>query len=178
MRNAKFVEQLLSQWQLDYRALASDERDQFLQSWREIYSRKLFEKTGEWICRGFDWHVFSMELSTFVEKQDAIEMYSAIGRGTYILLSDIKSYGAYEITDQHLPTVEQLYGQSAEKGGMSEVYLIEKTLAWTFIITHEEDMGCGPYFSRSRWQKLLPPGRIDPRVVFGHGKQDYRRHRK
>lgn len=154
------------------------QRWEFQQRWREVYAARLHAKTGKWILGDFDWHLFTSNDVSYVDGLDAREEFRRIGVSSYCLFSDLLEYGTYQCKEQKLPTIEQLYGQAGQTGGMSEVYVIEWNLRWVFIMTHEEDWGFGPYFSRANWQTEFPPGKIPTAQLEKLHRIHHRRHGK
>ncbi len=111
--------------------------------WREVYAAELQSRTGAWVHRGYDWHVFSYCFCECVSGPKAkreLEVRLPTTAGT-LVFSDAgnrKQWGA----------VGQLTSYSA-LDSLVDVIVAAEDLSWTFAVTHERD--CGPYFSRRAW---------------------------
>ncbi len=90
------------------------------------------------------WHVFSWELipaDDFAEGEKAIEAFNhADKKDAWYILPFEENPCVNTLTDESI-TTEELAKET-------EIYIVANDLSWTYIITHENDWGLGPYFYR------------------------------
>jgi hypothetical protein len=128
-----------------YTALTHKQKWQVLQKWRETYCATLKMRTGKWVHKGIDWHVFSYGYANHVKGERAKQEYFSMSDQSYYVVPGNDSLSAYLCSSDLmsdfaiLPTID--------------IYIFHVDLDWTMVFTHEQDMGLGPYFSRRCWQE-------------------------
>jgi hypothetical protein len=133
------------------RLVSKQEQWIYLQGWRRIYAKTLYDKTGRWIFHGFDWHVMSYGYAVHVSGTKAEQCYlDIVYDKSYLVYLEHCSIPMCEVTYAPLPLLESLYGLRAPEGGLCDTYLFPPDCSWTFVVTHEPDIG--PFFSRRDWQ--------------------------
>lgn len=132
---AKFT-RLLESRGIAYELLPDKECWRFQQTWRETYSRAVYDATGKWTHLGFDWHAFSYGFTPALERDSARNEYRQVSVGTYLILPDKDEMPGLRCMNA-LPDLSR-------KG--VDAYVCAPDMSWTMVFTHEDD-DCGPYFS-------------------------------
>lgn len=116
------------------------------QRWRELYAREMRATTGAWVFRGFDWHLFSYGFRQCVSGIHAQSNLDAHIPCAVVVFSDAGS--------------RQTYGRRGTLTSLphpqtgSDIIIAPFDFAWTYVQTHEFDLG--PYFSQHDWRTLDP----------------------
>jgi hypothetical protein len=136
----------------DHLCLVSKQEEwNYLRGWRRIYAKTLHDKTGRWILNGFDWHVMSYCYAVHVSGARAEQCYlDIVYEKDYLVRLEHCSIPMCKVTYGKLPLLESLYSLRSPEDGLCDIYLFPMDYSWTFVITHEPDIG--PFFSRAEWQ--------------------------
>lgn len=122
-----------------------------LQGWRLVYARALHEKTGRWALPDHEWHVMSCGYAIHVSRARAEEHYRQLNsEATYLVYLEHCPVPMCQVTLGDLPPLGFLHCLRTPEGGLCDIYVFAADYSWTFVITHEEDIG--PFFSRLEWQ--------------------------
>lgn len=119
---------------------------EFLDKWIRSFAPNITKSQYDRRIRNqYIWHAFSWEIipkGTYLEGDEARSAYdSADKRGAL-------SFQLW-FDESPIPLTEEFF--SSEKietpdGDYAEFYVVGKDFMWTYIVTHETDMGLGPYF--------------------------------
>lgn len=91
--------------------------------------------------RTYFWHIFSYGRVAAQEKEEAINSFGTLKKdGCYILFQ--QTTDAYRIENGESLTEDDLACLRT-----LDIYIVDETFTWTFVLTHEE--GFGPYFTRT-----------------------------
>jgi hypothetical protein len=109
-------------------------------SWRQVFARELHDRTGKWILHGYDWHVFSYAYGVCLSGDRARREYGGVGTCEFVVMSGSASedFGY------------RCVGVPPDLGVGVDAIVVEKSLSWTMLFTHEADHG--PYYARSEEQ--------------------------
>jgi len=121
--------------------LSNKERWQILQSWRHVFSRELYERTGKWQHNGFDWHTFSYDFAPAENGAKALDSYRSQSANAFYVIPQDELLPGFLCADAQLPDFS---------GCFLDVYIFPRELAWTMAFTHEShtSMELGPFFAR------------------------------
>jgi hypothetical protein len=122
--------------------LAADQREAWLQAWREVYAVGLYAATGRWTKDGFEWHVFSFQHARAHNGARALAAYEAEPSQGVVVCPESRKLPAVRLEGNRLPAFAGLGG---------DVLISPLDCAWTMAFTHEETLDLGPYFSRREW---------------------------
>lgn len=92
--------------------------------------------------RDFDWHVFSYGYQPHRSGVAAIALYESIPRTAMILAESLSCGPALECAFESTLSYAQL--RNAWPG---DLYVIDKAMSWTFVMTHEQAIG--PFFAEA-----------------------------
>lgn len=141
MTAEKYYE-ILKQCGGTFQNLTNKDRWKLLQAWREIFAVQLHERTGKWKFQGFEWHIFSFGHARALNGPKAILAYEQEGGENLIVCPEFSKLSAVRLEKGALPNFRDDY---------EDVYIWPADLVWTMAFTHEESIGCGPYFCRREW---------------------------
>jgi len=109
--------------------LPRKERWYRFQRWREIYSRRIHEKTGKWVHRGWDWHTFSGGFAIAMRGARAVELYKAGNCPEVLVLPQDSKFPALRCSRWNPIDFSPL--------GL-EVSIAPDSLEWTMVFSHEQ----------------------------------------
>jgi hypothetical protein len=136
----------------EVRLLTKQEAWSWIQGWRLVYARAMHEKAGRWVLPDHEWHVMSYGYAIHVSGAAAEEHYLALNsEATYLVYLEHCPIPMCHVSVGDLPSLEFLHCLYAPEGGLCDIYVFAADYSWTFVITHEPDIG--PFFSRREWQK-------------------------
>lgn len=98
------------------------------------------------------WHFFSHNHSPCVRGAKAEAEYIKLSTGNFIvfihgtLISAVKFQGA-------LPDICGIRKEINDSAIPLDIYISSVDYDWTFVVTHEDHTGIGPFFSLKTWQK-------------------------
>jgi hypothetical protein len=124
-----------------------EEHQLISQKWRENFSTKLHSKTGNWSIGGYDWHVFSYDYTKSIKGVDAIASYEKVKNKSGYIFTHAGTKNPLCCSTPQIPaytTIKQALSLFRE---LSDVYIVAKDFSWTFVVTHEDSSGIGPFFS-------------------------------
>lgn len=115
------------------------------QKWRESFASHLSKEEQKTIYMdSFLWHLCSWEKVICLEKEKAIKAFeNQIKNKCTIFYQFIDE--AYLVQNAKTLTVKDLPYKENHMD-YSDIYIMDWDNKWTFIITHETDIGLGPYF--------------------------------
>lgn len=124
-----------------------ERNDVLVGRWRERFSKKLHERTGEWCLGGYDWHVFTYEYATALEGTAAVERYrkARMTRGFVFTHAGYKH--SLACLALQLPSPEAIARALSAFPVLADVYVAPVDFRWTFVVTHENSSGIGPFFA-------------------------------
>ena len=112
--------------------------------WRRVYAGALHSKTGTWLHRGYDWHVFSYAFRECVSGTEAVRELRSKAPTWVVVFSDAGNLREWGVVGDLI--------SAPSIGSREDVIVAGEDLGWTFAATHERDIG--PYFSRREWGPL------------------------
>ena len=121
-------------------------RSEFFEKWLESFAsdvspyklEKHVTSTGNLI-----WHIFSYELLAehkYLEGDEAKKAYDKENKSDAIYIEWFEDYETKDISWE--------VSSSKALDKFIEVYVVAKDFSWTYINTHEQNHGCGPYFMK------------------------------
>lgn len=122
--------------------LAPDQREAWLQAWREVYAVGLHAATGRWTKDGFEWHVFSFQHARARNGTQALADYEAQPSQSVVVCPENRKLPAVRLEGNRLPAFAGLGG---------DILIAPLDFAWSMAFTHEETLDLGPYFARREW---------------------------
>jgi hypothetical protein len=122
---------------------------EFNNKWLEIFARDVSKQDidAAVLCYGgLLWHIFSYELipkDSYLEKEKARESFDKIEwkKAMYILPFE-------ENAETQKLTLDMQKAESLDC--YEEIYVVANDFSWTYIKTHENDWGLGPYFKTNK----------------------------
>ena len=117
--------------------LGEEEAESAKSRWLECFASEVKAKTGQWIYRGYVWHAYTYGFATALDGQEALREYTKINANKFLVWSRDDGF------------VFRCFGTASPDLGGGEYYVFPDDFAWTMIFTHEQGIGCGPYFARS-----------------------------
>ena len=134
----KTIEDLLNEENISFKHEPSEKLTDFWNSWRtKFLAHNLRYNESQW-------HTFSMRTySNFVEESEAISRYKQQPVKEYLIFTPQDT--AIRCFSDKLPTFENLMSFTKDYGVIFDLYVSHKNFNWTFVITHEDDIG--PYFA-------------------------------
>jgi len=98
--------------------------------------------------RQFRWHLFSFELLSAVQGDQARTAFNEIEKGELYLFFDYADE-AYRVKNAHLLTADDVEAlRESSSLNRSDMYFYDSLNKWTYVKPHEEY--CGPYFKMAR----------------------------
>ena len=119
-----------------------------VEKWRKAFSKKLFFETGEWRLGGYDWHVFTFGYTAAVAGSAAVEKYRTVQSGAGYVFSH-SGRNQVCVYARKLPSHQAIRYALDLFPEMADVYIYGGDGVWTFVVTHEERSGIGPFFASS-----------------------------
>ncbi|MDP5277028.1 DUF4275 family protein [Chengkuizengella axinellae] len=120
-----------------------DSAEKLKRQWEEKFTSCISKnKKDEIYLYQYLWHVFSYELLPHEEKENAIKAFDNEKKN--------KCYVFYQ--NQNHITGFPLKLENAEKikaedfKGEQDLYIVDENFTWTYVQTHEQEWGLGPYF--------------------------------
>lgn len=119
---------------------------EFLEKWIRTFAPDITESQyNKRIRNQYIWHAFSWDIipkNTYLEGDEARRAYNNANKNGAI---------CFQLWSDEFPIPLTENFDSAEKietpdGDYAEFYVVGKDFTWTYIVTHETDMGLGPYF--------------------------------
>ena len=118
--------------------MSNSEIEQFRNDWRYKFNAQDLGK-GE-----LEWYVFSCKrYPLYWESREADQKYKEIYVKEFVIDDGENGYQCFS---QHLPNLDKLKSATKDFGILYDLFISHKNLKWTFVITHEEDVG--PYFAK------------------------------
>lgn len=115
------------------------------QKWREIFASHLSKEEQKTIYMdSFLWHLCSWEKVICLEKEKAINAFENQIKNKCTIFYQFTDE-AYLVQNAKTLTVKDLPYKENQMD-YSDIYILDWDNRWTFIITHETDLGLGPYF--------------------------------
>ncbi len=121
-------------------------KKEFLDKWVRSFAPNITESQyKKRIENQYIWHAFSWDIipkGTYLEGNEARTAYNNVDKNGAICLQLWFDESTTLLTEDF---------DSADKietpdGDYVEFYVVGKDFTWTYIVTHETDMGLGPYF--------------------------------
>lgn len=117
-------------------------KNPFFARWLQEFVPELTDvKYRKYIRKGYIWHAFSFNIipqEKFLEGDDAREAYNKANKAGAICL---------QLDFEDTPTALTEEFDTAKKiEHYAEFYVVGENYSWTYIVTHETDIGIGPYF--------------------------------
>lgn len=143
----KHVQYLIGE--CSWKKLSNKETNQLCEKWFKKFVPNDKQKEARKVC--FDtgrlinhlWHTFSFEWLPCLESNAAREAFDNIDKGgsIYILQQHVvgKQHVAY-----YIESPIQL--KSTDFDDIDDIYIFDKDFSFTYVHTHEDSMGLGPYF--------------------------------
>jgi hypothetical protein len=138
-------------------------REEFKTKWISVFCKNITEEQMKDFCvdRGqyssFLWHIFSFEIAPRLRGKKARQEYDKVDKeGAFEIHYDpnagldkfndaeTKELSLNHMTSQQIRNDKMDYGYCM--GRLNEFYVVGKDFSWCYIVTHEDDYGCGPYF--------------------------------
>ena len=125
----------------DASILARREVWKLQQSWRERYSKRLWEATGRWILGRFDWHVFTHDYCEYSYGARAASRVAQRLPAMVSIFSDGGSPPAWGVAGM-------LHGV---QGGVfrGDLIVAADDFSWTYVFTHSDVYGS--FYAESTW---------------------------
>lgn len=133
---SKKLQNILKSQNVNFEILEKEKTSQYQQKWREIYSKLLFEETGEWVKDNMDWHTFSYGYTLSYSGNEAWNKNRESFSGECLLLPNLNEGEGFKCMSNK-PI--NLSNKSID------AYICPLDFSWTFVTTHENGL-CGPYF--------------------------------
>ncbi|MGF6949039.1 hypothetical protein QF028_001544 [Neobacillus sp. B4I6] len=115
------------------------------QKWRESFASHLSKEEQKTIdMDSFLWHLCSWEKVICLEKEKAIKAFEHQIKNKCTIFYQFTDE-AYLVQNTKTITVKDLPYEE-DYMDYSYIYIMDWDNKWTFIITHETDLGLGPYF--------------------------------
>lgn len=109
--------------------------------WETSFINISEEKKKEIMLDEYLWHIYSWKEKTCLEKREAEQAFLQHAKGKCFIFFQCDD--AYlEIENGENLNLEVLQNEY-------DVYIVNENFSWTFIKTHEEYFGLGPYFDRN-----------------------------
>ncbi len=124
------------------------------QEWVRVFGRRWIEAHGgRFTNQGFDWHVFSRRVSSYVAGEDAIIRVRACVEHDRQLLVWPEEFGVGSVIEAKAGLGIEEFRKVAGLG--RDLYISPPNLAWTFVTTHEgvSSLEIGPFFADASWQQ-------------------------
>ena len=115
-----------------------DESEKIIACWENTFAGNISQDAKNSIYyEQFRWHIFSYEIQPCISKDAAKDAFDSINKDELYMMY------------QNSPYVTMLSNASAIKASdfdnEQDVYIFDKSFAWTYVRTHESM--CGPYFT-------------------------------
>jgi hypothetical protein len=130
------LEEALAEWGAEILEVHADRNLWTLQrEWRKAFAPGVSGKSLQ-----FYWHVFSGRSTPHLEGANAVASYEArLAWHSAFVVEELMRGPALLCRFDLAPTYLRL-----RNGWSKELYLVEAGMAWSFVLTHEQDYG--PYF--------------------------------
>ncbi|MDE5593902.1 MAG: DUF4275 family protein [Clostridiales bacterium] len=121
-------------------------KNPFFARWLKEFGSELTDaQYRKYIHKKYIWHAFSYNIipkENYLEGDAAREAYNKANKtGAICLQLDFEDTPT-ALTEE-FDTAEKLEGP---EGWYAEFYVVGENYSWTYIVTHETDIGIGPYF--------------------------------
>ena len=122
------------------------DKNEFIDKWIQVFAPNITKSQyKQRIHNQYIWHTFSWDIipkGTYLEGDDARNAYNNVDKNGAICLQLWFDESTTSLTENF---------DSADKietpdGDYVEFYVVGKDFTWTYIVTHESNMGFGPYF--------------------------------
>jgi hypothetical protein len=113
--------------------------------WREVFASHLtLEEQKSIYLNHFLWNLCAWKKAEYLEKEKAVEAFENQLKQKCTIFYQFTDE-AYLVKNAKTLTVKDL---PYLDGSMyySDIYIMDWDNKWTFVITHETDLGIGPYF--------------------------------
>ena len=110
---------------------------QFHEQWQEKFAANLnkSEKNKIYLDQ-YLWHIFSYQKVEHLERDAAMEAFNNIKKD--------ECFAFYQHDDILLKLNNLKYIKAEDFSSEKDIYVVDKSISWTYVNTHEED--CGSYF--------------------------------
>lgn len=117
-----------------------EESQQIIALWEKAFTHNISEETKRNIhFNQFRWHIFSYEQRECLKEEAAREAFDNIVKEEIYVMYQRSPYVMLYSNASDL--------QAADFDEEQDIYLFDKSFAWTYVHTHESM--CGPYFAAS-----------------------------
>ncbi|WP_214484115.1 DUF4275 family protein [Bacillus sp. SM2101] len=106
--------------------------------WEDTFTNSISQsKKDEIFLHQYLWHIFSFQVLPCKEKEKAIEAFNTLKKNKiYVFYQNTYSYS---LENAENITTEDFKGER-------DIYIVNEDFTWTYIQTHEQEAGLGPYF--------------------------------
>lgn len=116
-----------------------EESESILARWDHKFAGHIDDSTKQEIYYDqFRWHLFSYEKQPCLVGDEARRAFDALHKNELYMMVERSPYVTL------LSHAEAVTAQDFEQ--MEDVYLFDRSFTWTYVKTHEESLGLGPYF--------------------------------
>lgn len=140
---------LLSDRKLDFVLLDGPTANDVVRLWWESFSSA--DSSSSWFNQKLYWHCFSYGQKPCLAYDAAVRAYNAVSARRVWLLAVSRAICVVDIQKQDIP-VSILRGLQERQ--ILDLYVLDKTGSWTFVLTHEDASKLGPYFCRRAWNPV------------------------
>lgn len=120
-----------------------------LEQWKRCFASGSILAHGKWVHNQFFWHAFSHGEAPSSKGAKAEHLYSEMHMNTcsgyYIMLHEGNT-AILNMENHNIPALESIQLCQKDILGLADLHIFDKAFDWTFVMTHEEDIG--PFFAR------------------------------
>ena len=132
-----FVTQLQCEFDVTAAPVTGNEFHSVCQIWLETFCPNVKQKSGKWVYGGFQWHAYSFKFENALTEILAFEKYQSRPITPFFIFDESNDM-LFDCFGESWPDLDSLN---------DDIYVIPRTMDWTFITTHEMSIGLGPYFA-------------------------------
>ena len=116
----------------------------YRKKWKEVFAKDLSQKEQDEIyLEYFLWHLFSYEKKEHLSIDNARNAFDNLKKGEiYIFYQHLDNLLIFEDGN----TIKSKIFKNLSSYINADIYIVDKDFSWTYLLTHEEEYGFGPYF--------------------------------
>lgn len=137
-----FADRLESEFNITTSPVTGKEFRSVCRRWLQLFCPHVKRNTGRWVYKNFWWHAYSFHHEAAIAGSRAVEAYESMPVEPFFLFHETRDK-LFDCSSAAWPDLRVLD---------ADIYVFPRSLAWTFVTTHEMSLGLGPYFA------LPPPG--------------------
>lgn len=121
-----------------------------IENWKNSFTPSRHTGWVKWPHGNFLWHAFSMKAVPCLSGPSAEAAYNTCAeRAFHVMVLGVDEQLVIEVLKGRLCDLDSIARTQYSHLGANDLYIFPTDYSWTYVSTHEIEMGLGPYFARA-----------------------------